>query len=79
MALLPPADIDHDEHGWHVRQGDVQLEGRTLPPLLERLSLTMEALEITADLDQALRRDTDRGSAAAAQSPSDALAAVGSR
>jgi hypothetical protein len=39
----------------------------------------MEALEITADLDQALRRDTDRGSAVASESPTGALAAIGSR
>jgi hypothetical protein len=71
MALLPPPHIEHDERGWHVRQGDVQLEGRALPPLLQRLSLTMEALEITADLDQPLRRDTDRTVDVGAQSPSE--------
>jgi hypothetical protein len=60
MALLPPADIEHDERGWHVRQGEIQLEGSALPPLLDRLSLTLEALDISEDLDQALGRDTDR-------------------
>jgi hypothetical protein len=59
MSLLPPAHIDHDGRGWHVRQGDIRLDGHALPPLLERLSLTVETLESTADLDQALRRDTD--------------------
>jgi hypothetical protein len=67
MGLLPPAHIEHDERGWHIRQGDVQIEGRALPPLLERLSLTMEALEIATDLDQPLRRDTDRISDVATQ------------
>jgi hypothetical protein len=59
MALLPAAQIDHDEQGWHVCQGDIRLDGLALPPLLERLTLTLAALESAADLDQPLRRDTD--------------------
>jgi hypothetical protein len=27
MAVLPPTDIERDQRGWHVRKGEIQLEG----------------------------------------------------